>query len=114
MIAKLQDLLEDGDSEACQKIIADAIETINELTWDDSKNFADALARLEQTMNEIYQDAKIRLFAQRKADETTAIDEISNDQMRKCENVKILRDGQLYILYNGTMYNVQGMRIGDL
>ena len=27
------------------------------------------------------------------------------------EGVKVLRDGQLYIRYNGTMYNVQGVKV---
>ena len=42
---------------------------------------------------------------------TTAIDEISNDKMRKCENVKIMRDGVLYIERDGELYNAQGARV---
>lgn len=41
----------------------------------------------------------------------TDIDQISNDQMRKCENVKILRDGQLFIERDGKLYNAQGVLV---
>ena len=41
----------------------------------------------------------------------TAIDEISNDKMRKCENAKILHNGQLFILRDGVFYNAQGARV---
>ena len=40
-----------------------------------------------------------------------AIDEVTNDQMRKCENVKILRNGQLLINRNGRTYTVTGQEI---
>ena len=43
--------------------------------------------------------------------EPTAIDEIVNDKMGKCENMKILRDGQLFILREGKTYNAQGARV---
>lgn len=41
----------------------------------------------------------------------TSVGEIENDKMRKCENVKILRDGQLLILRDGKTYNAQGTRV---
>ena len=40
----------------------------------------------------------------------TAIDQ-TNDQMKKCGNEKLLRDGQLYIMYNGKTYNVMGVEV---
>ena len=42
---------------------------------------------------------------------TQAINQITNDQMRKCENLKILRDGQLFIEYNGKTYNTLGTEV---
>lgn len=48
----------------------------------------------------------IKLFVP--TDVATAIDEISNDKMRKCENVKIILGGQLFIMRDGVMYNAQG------
>ena len=36
---------------------------------------------------------------------------IDNVQSDNVQSTKVLRDGQLYILYNGTMYNVQGVRV---
>lgn len=45
----------------------------------------------------------------------TAIDEVeaqwTNEEMRKCENTKLLINGQLYILHNGTLYGVQGQKV---
>jgi len=45
------------------------------------------------------------------ANAPTGIDE--NDQMKKCENVKIIRDGQLIIIRDNKMYNAQGQQIRD-
>ena len=36
---------------------------------------------------------------------------IENDKMSKCENVKILLDGQLFIIRNGVWYNATGVRV---
>ena len=45
----------------------------------------------------------------------TAIDEVedkwANEEMRKCENTKLLRDGQLFILHNGKTYTLQGQEV---
>ena len=41
----------------------------------------------------------------------TGIDQITNDQMRKYENAKILRNGHLLILRGEKVYNVQGQEI---
>ena len=37
-----------------------------------------------------------------------AIDAVASEQN---SGVKIIRDGQLYIMYKGTMYNVQGAKV---
>ena len=41
----------------------------------------------------------------------TAIDEIINDQMRKCENEKLLRDGHILILRGDKVYTVTGQEV---
>lgn len=38
---------------------------------------------------------------------------VENVQTDKAQSTKILRDGQLYIMYNGNMYNVQGQKVND-
>ena len=40
----------------------------------------------------------------------TGIDEVES-QKSKVESTKVLRDGVLYIMHNGTLYNVQGQRV---
>ena len=49
---------------------------------------------------------KLSLCAKFKA--ATGINDVQGDNVR-C--TKVLRDGVLYIMYNGTMYNVQGQRV---
>ena len=44
-------------------------------------------------------------FAEGTPDTPTAVEQIANDQVQ-C--TKFIRNGQLYIMYKGTMYNVQG------
>lgn len=41
----------------------------------------------------------------------TAIEEITNDQISKCENVKILHDGQIFILREDRVYTLTGQVI---
>ena len=41
----------------------------------------------------------------------TGIDEVPSDQVQNTKAQKILREGQIYILYNGTMYNIQGQKV---
>lgn len=41
----------------------------------------------------------------------TGIDEVPSDQVQNTKAQKILRKGQIYILYNGTMYNIQGQKV---
>ena len=43
-------------------------------------------------------------------DTGTGID-VVNSQQPNANSQKVLRDGVLYIMYNGTMYNVQGQRV---
>jgi hypothetical protein len=51
-------------------------------------------------------------FATLGANTPTAIEEISDETGTfEGSNGKILRDGQIYIMYKGTMYNVQGNQI---
>jgi hypothetical protein len=39
---------------------------------------------------------------------TTGIDKVPSDQV---PSTKVLRDGQLYLMYEGRMYDVQGRRV---
>ena len=42
---------------------------------------------------------------------TTDIENTSNEKMGKCENEKFLRDGQLFIIRNGIIYDAQGQLV---
>lgn len=106
---ELNGLLEADDSEACKKIISNAIAYIMTLTWDSSKSFIEAYKSLEKTIQEVIHEAKINLVNQRQKDEATGLEPpIVNG---KCPNGKLIRDGRLYILRDGKMYNAQGVEV---
>jgi hypothetical protein len=48
------------------------------------------------------------VIAQYEKKDATAVETITDDELRI---TKVLRNGVLYIMYNGTMYNVQGQRV---
>ncbi|MBO4249653.1 MAG: BspA family leucine-rich repeat surface protein [Paludibacteraceae bacterium] len=105
---ELNGLLESDDSEECKKIISNAINYIMTLTWDSGKSFIDAYKSLEKTIQEVIHEAKINLVNQRQKDEATGIENVQSDNV-PC--TKVMKDGQLYLMYKGTMYNVQGARV---
>lgn len=39
------------------------------------------------------------------------IDEITNEEMQKCENVKIIKDGQIYIIRGDKTYTLTGAEL---
>ena len=65
---------------------------------------------LDKGWSDRYYGCSVRLVIQA-ALVPTAIDQITNDQMRKCENEKIIIDGQLYILRDGKVYTVTGQEV---
>lgn len=62
------------------------------------------------TLESYHSDSEylLRLCAQFKKKDATGLGDVQGD---KVQCTKILRDGVLYIMYNGTMYNVQGQRL---
>ena len=74
-------------------------------------NFADCeFVALKTVDNPLTFDmyAEAAFMAEFKASGTTAVE---NVQTNPVQATKFLRDGQLYIMYKGTMYNVQGARV---
>ena len=106
---ELNGLLESDDSEACQKIISNAINYIMTLTWDSSKSFIDAYKSLEKTIQEVIHEAKINLVNQRQKDIATGLETISQEPRAKSQ--KLIKDGRLYILRDGKLYNAQGQEV---
>ena len=68
----------------------------------------EALNRADLIPGATFRRANARGGFGKKAGEEEGIDQV---QMDNVQSTKIIRDGQLYILYKGTMYNVQGGRI---
>ena len=80
----------------------------NELTW------ANATANMKgmrayfktgSTVSKVVRRARFNFEGEQVA---TGLDEVQRDNVQ-C--TKVIRDGQLYILHNGAMYNVQGVRV---
>ena len=105
---ELNGLLEADDSEACQKIISNAINYIMTLTWDSSKSFIDAYKSLEKTIQEVIHEAKINLVNQRQKDIATGLESILNSDVSV---QKVLRNGQILILRDGKTYTAQGQEV---
>ncbi len=109
----LDALLLPDDSEACILIIENAKSAVDELCLDSEKGLAENVEDIMAAGEGIYNQAKSDLEAQRKAEEEeqpTGIEEVES-QKSKVESQKVLIDGQLYIMYKGQMYNVQGGRV---
>ena len=106
-IKELEDELQPGDSYACRKIIDDAIAAINAITWDTSKTFEENIELIGLQIEDIYSQAMKDLQAERKKEQ--GIDQVTDSHTPTAK--KFIQNGQLYIMYNGTMYNVQGQVI---
>ena len=105
---ELNGLLEADDSEACKKIISNAINYIMTLTWDSSKSFIEAYKSLETTIQEIIHEAKINLVNQRQKDVATDTEIIP---MTESSRRKVLIDGQIFILRDGKTYTIMGQEV---
>ncbi len=109
-IAYLQEvatLAKEDDSEACQKLIAEAQKAIKNAVYDESKSLEDNSATL-QTMVENLATA---LETQRLAEKnTTKLMSVKANSNAKC--AKIIKNGQLYIITpNGKTFDILGHEI---
>ena len=80
----------------------------NELTWaNTTANMKGMRAYFKtgSTVSKVVRRARFNFEGEQVA---TGLDEVQRDNVQ-C--TKVLRDGQLYILRNGAMYNVQGVRV---
>lgn len=107
-IEELKDELRPEDSDACKKIIDDGVAAINALTWNKSKTFMENLMDFFNAVDAVYSKVDADLKAQREKD-GQAIDQVTDGQSQMTH--KFIRDGHLYLMYKGTMYNVQGAEV---
>ncbi|MBR4564822.1 MAG: fibronectin type III domain-containing protein [Paludibacteraceae bacterium] len=80
----------------------------NELTWaNTTANMRGMRAYFKtgSTVSKVVRRARLSFEGEQVA---TGLDEVQRDNVQ-C--TKVIRDGQLYILHNGAMYNVQGVRV---
>lgn len=70
--AQLDTYAEEGDSEACQKIIADAKDAVDALEWDNTKTVTDNVGALLNALNDIDADTKGALINQRMIEDVAA------------------------------------------
>ena len=107
----LDALLLPDDSEACILIIENAKSAVDELCLDSEKGLAENVEDIMAAGEGIYNQAKSDLEAQRKAEEEEQPTGVESIQHSDVSSQKVLIDGQLYIMYKGQMYNVQGGRV---
>ena len=108
---ELDALLEEGDSEECQKIIADAKDALNAaLVWNDEIGYIENIDALAEAFGAIYDQAVLDLAAQRAGEHATAIETVES-QKSAIESRKFFRNGVLYIEHNGKRYNVLGAEV---
>ena len=107
--ADLDALLEPGDSEACKTIIADAKNVVLNIAWDSTKSVEENRAIITKTISDNYQLAMTNLEAQREA-ERAGIENVrgANEQAGK-----FIKNGQLFIIRDGKVYNALGAQIAD-
>ena len=80
----------------------------NELTWaNTTANMRGMRAYFKtgSTVSKVVRRARFNFEGEQVA---TGLDEVQRDN---AQCTKVIRDGQLYILHNGAMYNVQGVRV---
>ena len=106
---QLEDMLKDGDSEACKKIVADAQEAIDALKWDNTKSVKDNTDALYNAAYAIWHDTDIAVKDQRKKDTGTGIDNTTDGQNGTSR--KLFRNGQIIIIRDGKTINLLGAEI---
>jgi len=105
---ELDALLVEGDSEECQKIIADAKDALNAaLVWNDEISYIENIDALAEAFGLIYDQAVLDLAAQRGSEHATGIEK-GEWQEAKGESRKFFRNGVLYIEHEGKTYNILG------
>ena len=102
-------LLKDGDSDAVKQIINDAKAAINTLAWDFSKTVEQNVEYLRYaTSYDKFMDVKPAVDEQRKKDATSIDNQMVNG---KCQNGKLIRDGQILILRGEKAYTATGQEV---
>ncbi len=105
----LEDMLEDGDSEACKNIVATAKENIDALKWDNTKSVNENTTALYNAAYAIWHDTDIAVKDQRKKDTGTGIDNTTDGQNGTSR--KQFRNGQIIIIRDGKTINLLGAEI---
>ena len=75
----LDGMLVKGDSEACQKIVADAKAEVDAWAWNDTKDVSGNAALIETAVNKILKDTKAKLINQRVKDMKAVLTELKAD-----------------------------------
>ncbi len=108
--AALKDFVGDkllpNDNAECKKIVKDAQDKIDALTWDDTKSVTENIAILDPAIKKILEDVDAALAAARSE---MGVETIENGRLNDVQ--KVMRDGRLYIIRDGKMYNAVGAEV---
>ena len=104
--AGLNGLLQPGDNQKCQDIVAAAVAQVDVLiVWDDTKNATQNIVNLAQVVQKLYNDTKAAVEAARTSTNFEAV------QQSAIRNQKVIRNGQLLIIRDGKIYNATGAEV---
>ena len=104
--AGLNGLLQPGDNQKCQDIVAAAVAQVDVLiVWDDTKNATQNILNLVQIAEKLYNDTKAAVEAARTS---TNFDAVQQSAIR---NQKVIRNGQLLIIRDGKTFNAAGAEL---
>ena len=104
--AGLNGLLQPGDNQKCQDIVAAAVAQVDVLiVWDDTKNATQNILNLVQIAEKLYNDTKAAVEAARTSTNFEAV------QQSAIRNQKIIRNGQLLIIRDGKTFNAAGAEL---
>ena len=102
-------LKKSGDSDACLKIVDDAIKEVNDwFEYDPNLNIQLNLQNYTKQMENLYNETVIKLEAQRATDIASGMESIQDSEV---SIQKVLRNGQLFILRDGKTYDARGAEI---
>jgi len=102
-------LKKSGDSDACLKIVDDAIKEVNDwFEYDPNLNIQLNLQNYTKQMENLYNETVIKLEAQRATDIASGMESIQDSEV---SIQKVLRNGQLFILRDGKTFDARGAEI---
>lgn len=100
-----------GDSDAVKKIISDAKAAVNAFAIDTDMTGMENINAMDALFSEAwYRDEVMKAVEEERAKEATGIENLTANGQEPTA-LKVLRDGQLFIMMDGKIYDAQGAEV---